>query len=114
MNSCRDNSKLVHNYVCIYVLYVCSCIWYTTYSRTSLIHTPINRLLGLSDLHSDNKKMATLSSDKSNFRKGKCVVRTLEDKVAVLDRLKDGATQEKRADEYLHTVLITLLLCKMY
>ena len=50
-------------------------------------------------------KMATLSSEKSNSRKRKCVVLTLEDKIAVLDRLKDGATQEKLVDEYLHTVL---------
>ena len=51
--------------------------------------------------------MATLSSEMSNSRKRKRVVLTLEDKIAVLDHLKDGATQEKLTDEYLHTVLRT-------
>ena len=54
--------------------------------------------------------MATLCSKKSNSRKKKRVVLTLEDKIAVLHHLKDGATQEKLADEYLHTVIIMLLM----
>ena len=61
------------------------------YSRTSLIHTPINLLLGLSGLRGDSK-MATLSSEKSNSRKRKRVVLTLEDLITVFDHLKDGAT----------------------
>ena len=53
--------------------------------------------------------MATLSSEKSNFRKRKRVVFTLEDKIAVIGHLKDGTTQEKLADEYLHTVLNVII-----
>ena len=44
--------------------------------------------------------MATSSSAQSVPKKRKRVVLTLENKLAILDRLKTGATQEKLASEY--------------
>jgi hypothetical protein len=90
------------------------------YSGTSVIRTPVNRLLGLSDVVAGSlvprdslgtrvasgyilintqctcwTKMAS-SSSTSSPRKRKRVVLTLESKLAILDRLKAGATQEQQ------------------
>ena len=78
------------------------------YSGTSLIHTAIIQLLGLSGIDLENilinahatcmtKLTMASSSTKCNSKKRKWVVRTLDDKCAILDRLK-SETQEKLAE----------------
>ena len=44
--------------------------------------------------------MASSSSSASKSKKRKHVVLTLESKIAILDRLKAGATQAKLSEEY--------------
>ena len=44
--------------------------------------------------------MASEAIAKSNSKKRKCIVLTLENKLAIVDHLKAGTTQEKLAEEY--------------
>ena len=75
------------------------------YSGTSVIRTSINRLLVLSGLEGrillltpsvHSEMMASLSG---SARKRKRLVLPLESKIAILERLKAGATQAQLAEE---------------